>query len=244
MKRSLAAALGALALVASLPASAADLPARGMPYKAPAYAPMYNWTGFYLGINGGGAFGDSGWNGLGVSNSPGGGMVGGTIGYNWQGMGSPWVFGLEGDVDWSGVSDSTTCGAFTCQTKNTWFGTVRGRLGYAFDRTLVYGTGGFAYGSGGGRDFGLPNSSRDDFQTGYAVGGGIEDGGVVEHAGVAAHLPWRGAAAKGGDHVWRQHRQERRLVLAAEADGRAAEDSEGQNEDEGRGKDRYCGEFT
>ena len=51
---------------------------------------------------------------------------------------------------------------------------MRGRLGYAFDRTLVYATGGFAYGSGGGRDFGLPNSSRDDFQTGYAVGGGVE----------------------------------------------------------------------
>ncbi|MFC6051056.1 porin family protein, partial [Methylobacterium hispanicum] len=44
----------------------------------------------------------------------------------------------------------------------------------AFDRTLVYATGGFAYGSGGGRDFGLPNASRDEFQTGYAVGGGIE----------------------------------------------------------------------
>ncbi len=54
------------------------------------------------------------------------------------------------------------------------FGTVRGRLGYAWDRTLVYATGGFAYGSGGGRDFGLPNSSRDNFQTGWAVGGGVE----------------------------------------------------------------------
>ncbi len=41
------------------------------------------------------------------------------------------------------------------------FGTVRGRLGYAFDRTLVYGSGGFAYGSGGGSDFGLPNGSSD-----------------------------------------------------------------------------------
>src|ERR1700761_3459127 len=103
MKLSLAAALGAIAIVASLPASAADLPPRGMPYKAPAYAPMYNWTGFYLGINGGGAFGDSSWNGFAISNSPSGGMAGVTAGYNWQGMGSPWVFGLEGDVDWSGV---------------------------------------------------------------------------------------------------------------------------------------------
>ncbi len=175
MKRSLAAALGALALVASLPASAADLPARGMPYKAPAYAPMYNWTGFYLGINGGGAFGDSGWNGLGVSNSPGGGMVGGTIGYNWQGMGSPWVFGLEGDVDWSGVSDSTTCGAFTCQTKNTWFGTVRGRVGYAWDRFLPYVTGGAAFGDIKASRNGFAGSS--DTNAGWTVGVGVE--GVI-----------------------------------------------------------------
>ncbi len=54
-----------------------------------------------------------------------------------------------------------------------YFGTVRGRLGYAFDRTLVYANGGFAYGSGGGRQFGTGVSS-DDFQTGYAVGGGVE----------------------------------------------------------------------
>src|SRR5258708_28442449 len=113
MKRSLAAGLGFLALAASIPASAADLP-RGMPYKAPAaYAPAYNWTGFYLGINGGGAFGNSDWNGLGVSNSPGGRMFGVTAGYNWQQMGSPWVFGLEGDLDWPNVKDTTICGAFT-----------------------------------------------------------------------------------------------------------------------------------
>jgi outer membrane immunogenic protein len=62
----------------------------------------------------------------------------------------------------------------TVQSKPDFFGTVRGRLGYAFDRVLFYGTGGFAYGSGGSSDFGLPNRSRDDLQTGWAVGGGIE----------------------------------------------------------------------
>ena len=82
MKRSLAAVLGLLAVAAALPAQAADLP-RGMPYKAPAaYAPAYNWTGFYLGIQGGGAWGSSDWDGLAVSNSPSGGMIGGTAGYN------------------------------------------------------------------------------------------------------------------------------------------------------------------
>jgi outer membrane immunogenic protein len=55
-----------------------------------------------------------------------------------------------------------------------YFGTVRGRVGYAFDRTLVYGTGGFAYGSGGGREFGQANGSEDNFQTGYTYGGGVE----------------------------------------------------------------------
>ena len=82
-----------------------------MPYKAPAYVAQYNWTGFYLGINGGGAWGDSDWNGFAVSNSPSGGMIGGTAGYNWQGAGSPWVFGLEGDIDWTNIKDSRACGA-------------------------------------------------------------------------------------------------------------------------------------
>jgi len=105
MKRFVVAGLGFLAL-AAMPASAADLP-RGAPYRAPVYAPQYNWTGFYLGINGGGGFGDSDWNGFAVSNKPSGGMIGGTAGYNWQGAGSPWVFGLVGDIDWTNIKDNT-----------------------------------------------------------------------------------------------------------------------------------------
>jgi outer membrane immunogenic protein len=176
MNRSVAAALGALALVASLPASAADLPARGMPYKAPSmYAPVYNWTGFYLGINGGGAFGDSDWNGLAVSNSPGGGMIGVTAGYNWQAMGSPWVFGLEGDVDWTNIKDSTACGGTTCETKNNWLGTVRGRVGYSWDRWLPYVTGGIAFGDVEANRTGFSGSS--DTNVGWTVGVGVE--GVI-----------------------------------------------------------------
>ena len=175
MKHTLAAALGFLALAASIPASAADLP-RGMPYKAPAaYAPQYNWTGFYLGINGGGAFGNSDWNGLGVSNSPGGGMSGVTAGYNWQQMGSPWVFGLEGDVDWTNVKDNTVCGAFSCETKNNWLGTVRGRVGYSWDRWLPYVTGGIAFGDVEARRPAFAGSS--DTNVGWTVGVGIE--GVI-----------------------------------------------------------------
>ena len=126
MKRSLVAGFGFLALAAAMPASAADLPRGSAPYRAPAYVAQYNWTGFYLGINGGGAWGDSDWNGVAVSNRPSGGMIGGTAGYNWQGAGSPWVFGLEGDIDWTnikGTFTSVTCPT-GCQTKNTWLHAV------------------------------------------------------------------------------------------------------------------------
>ena len=113
---------------------------------------------------------------------------GGQIGYNYQFTpGSGVVVGIEADAQYVDfgrdrnrfLSTSPLLAGATAFNPNglsglDYFGTVRGRLGYAFDRTLVYATGGFAYGSGGGRDFGLPNSSRDEFQTGYAVGGGVE----------------------------------------------------------------------
>ena len=115
------------------------------PAKAPAFVPVaYNWTGFYLGINGGYGWGSSHWSGFGDSAEPSGGMVGGTAGYNWQGLGSPWVFGLEGDIDWTNIKGSFTSVACPtgCETKNNWLGTVRGRLGYALDRVMPYVTGG------------------------------------------------------------------------------------------------------
>jgi outer membrane immunogenic protein len=174
MKRSLAAAFGFLAL-AALPASAADLPRGAVPYKAPAYVAQYNWTGFYIGINGGGGWGDSEWNVFGVSHSPSGGMIGGTIGYNWQGPGSPWVFGLEGDLDWTNIRDTSACGGLICETRNNWFGTVRGRVGYAFDRFLPYVTGGLAVGDIEANRTGLAGSS--DTNLGWTVGVGLE--GVI-----------------------------------------------------------------
>jgi outer membrane immunogenic protein len=171
MKRCFAAAFGLLALAAAAPATAADLP-RSMPYKAPAYSNAYNWTGFYLGINGGGAWGNSDWNGLAVSNSPSGGLVGGTAGYNWQAAGSPWVFGLEGDIDWTDISGSTNCFGLTCQTKNSWLGTVRGRVGYAWDRFMPYFTGGAAFGDIKATVPAFVSSSSTN--VGWTVGGGVE----------------------------------------------------------------------
>ena len=81
-----------------------------MPVKAPASVPVFTWTGFYIGLNGGGAFGTSTYNfgGLGsTSFNTSGGLAGGTIGFNYQTGALVW--GVEGDGDWSGISGSSTC---------------------------------------------------------------------------------------------------------------------------------------
>src|SRR5689334_25056294 len=115
MKRLISASIAALATMMMIntgPANAADIARRqAMPMKAPAYYAPYNWTGFYVGINGGGGWGKSDWtNAAGSTGSfdVSGGLVGGTIGYNWQA--SQWVFGLEGDIDWSDIRGSTSSG--------------------------------------------------------------------------------------------------------------------------------------
>ena len=165
-------AIAVLALTAT-GAVAADLP-RSMPTKAPAMIPAYNWTGFYLGINGGYGWGKSDWTAFGTDADPAGGLVGGTIGYNWQTPGSPWVFGLEGDIDWSGIKGSFTNALCPtgCETRNNWLGTARGRIGYAFDRVMPYLTGGLAVG-----DIEANQSTFagvHDTQVGWTVGGGVE----------------------------------------------------------------------
>src|ERR1700745_587048 len=87
-------------------AAAADLARRAPYYPAPAavYAPVFNWAGFYIGINGGGGFGSSTWDSTG-SRDVSGGVIGGTAGYNFQ-FGQV-VVGIEGDVDWSGINGTT-----------------------------------------------------------------------------------------------------------------------------------------
>jgi outer membrane immunogenic protein len=118
---------------------------------------------------------------------------GGQIGYNYQFTpGSGLVVGIEADAQYVDFGRNRNRFAFATlpaggfvtpgslvfnpngQASLDFFGTVRGRIGYAFDRVLFYGTGGFAYGAGGGRQFGLPNGSRDDFRTGWTAGGGVE----------------------------------------------------------------------
>ncbi|KQP52280.1 outer membrane protein [Methylobacterium sp. Leaf106] len=184
-------------------ASAADLPRRAAP-PVFVPVPVFTWTGFYAGINAGYAFdtGKEGPNSFAVpsrftavgtpqiatfsKDSQDGFSGGAQIGYNYQFTpGSGVVVGIEADAQYldfgakrrdSGVAAAPGFAINDPRGLSSldFFGTVRGRLGYAFDRTLVYGTGGFAYGAGSTeRSFG-GFKGNDDFRTGYAVGGGIE----------------------------------------------------------------------
>jgi outer membrane immunogenic protein len=174
MKRILLTSLSLAAIAAAATqAMAADLP-RQLPVKAPAYvAPYYNWTGFYLGINGGWGFGHSNWNGAGTGSfNTNGGLIGGTAGYNWQ-LGQA-VLGLEGDGDWSGINGSTTNSVCPggCKTSNNWLATARGRLGYAADRWMPYVTGGAAFGD---IKASIPGfTGVDTTKAGWTVGAGVE----------------------------------------------------------------------
>ncbi len=172
----LAACAGLLALAVATPSFAADLPRPA--YKAPIFvAPLFSWSGFYLGINGGYGFGKSDWSSAVTTGStkPKGGLAGGTVGYNLQT--GVWVWGLEGDIDasWMKGSDTTgtgVCSGAGCETKSTWFGTARGRLGYAWDRWLPFLTGGAAFGNVKMS----PNTGGSETKTriGWTAGAGIE----------------------------------------------------------------------
>ena len=169
-------------------AGAADLPTRTAP---PVFVPpAFTWTGFYAGVNAGAVFGQNG----GSFTDPTYGYVtrsggsdaasagGGQIGYNYQfGTGSGFVVGLEADIQGVAGGSRGTYALGSASYVNVspsldWFGTVRARAGYAFDRVLVYATGGFAYGGGSVSSLAAayPYSLPDTTRTGYAVGGGVE----------------------------------------------------------------------
>jgi outer membrane immunogenic protein len=177
-------------------AQAADIPRKSVPVVQPTQAlPLFTWTGLYVGVNGGYAFqtGQSrltgspgllatGFAPLGRANTLGNGFtVGGTVGYNYQ-IGNI-VAGIEGDLNYLDLGKRVTSinGPLVTSTsqESTYLGTVRGRLGVAFDRLLIYGTGGLAFGdqkarttiSGLGSEW---TGSKDDTRFGYAVGGGAE----------------------------------------------------------------------
>jgi outer membrane immunogenic protein len=139
---------GVLAFVMALPAFAADMPGG---YRAPYVAPAPGWSGFYVGLNAGYGWGTTDWNSsvTAGSNSPSGGLFGGTIGFN--GQTGAFVFGVEGDVAGNWMRDANSvgtgiCSAPGCGIQTSWFATARGRVGYAFDRVLFYATAGGAFG--------------------------------------------------------------------------------------------------
>ena len=173
--RFLGTGIAGLALLAgSITARAADIPPPVFKSPIRSVVAYYNWTGFYAGINGGYGWGKSNWsNAVFPANpKPKGGMVGGTLGYNYQ-VGSI-VWGLEGDWDWADVKGSSACLLVaTCETKNSWLATFRGRIGYAFDRWMPYFTGGGAYGNvKASINPGISSASKNEL--GWTVGAGVE----------------------------------------------------------------------
>jgi len=219
----------ALAMLGIGAASAADLPTRKGPPIAPVYVPpAFTWTGFYVGVNAGyGWANNNNKNGnlpfgaipvggfFPSSGGDNGGFVGGgQVGYNYQfGVGQGVVIGAEADIDYVGIKQRTSSVPYTFATtpgttffpgssgsSSGYLGTVRARVGYAWDRILVYGTGGLAYGDVGGRGnnggtavtapgfaspftgivSGVPQttflgtSGSSGTKVGWTVGGGIE----------------------------------------------------------------------
>jgi outer membrane immunogenic protein len=144
-------------------AAAADLPMRAAP-PAPiiAAAPIFTWTGFYVGVNAGYGWSDDDFDSVALADDDNdGGFIGGAqVGYNYQ-IGS-FVVGLEGDIQYAdfGREGAFVVGGVTYDVDNSdWFGTARARAGVAFGQALIYATGGFAF--------------ADD-ATGWTVGGGVE----------------------------------------------------------------------
>lgn len=172
MKTLLAATALTTAFVAA-PAMAADLyrnvapaPAMTAPNSVVDYG--FNWTGGYVGANAGyrwvSADASNQYASAGLDSSS---LFGGLqAGYNWQ-M-NQFVFGLETDFGY-GSSEESSNGI---SVKSTWEGTTRARAGVAFDRFLVYGTGGVAYANFETSDATL--GSSDDWRFGWTAGGGVE----------------------------------------------------------------------
>jgi outer membrane immunogenic protein len=192
--------LASIACAIAAPVMAADLSARPV-YQAPApvAAAVFSWTGFYLGGNLGakwGRFDDTlsaapifpGTVAFPRTESDTSFLGGGQIGYLWQA--GPWVLGIEADIDSTRLSGSVTAVApvpapfvpgDSLSIRNTWQSSVRGRLGWAFDRTLLYVTGGGAWANlkttatfvPFGTSPGL-TVSNDRTVFGWTLGGGVD----------------------------------------------------------------------
>ena len=152
MKKFLLGTIGLVALGMAAPASAADL--RPRPAPPPVYvAPIYDWSGFYVGANGGWGqtrncvdfFDVTGFDFADGCRERSGGLAGGQIGYRWQ-FGT-WVFGLEGQGDWADLSNTRVSlfnSNFSTRTKTDGIGLFTGQIGWAWNTALFYVKGGGA----------------------------------------------------------------------------------------------------
>ena len=178
MKKILVASIAAASLCGA-PALAADMPTKAPVYKA-AVSPLFSWTGFYAGLNGG-----YGWGRTGEAvqldvpeTNTRGWFFGGQVGYNHQ-FANYWLVGVQADIDWSRIRGQVIeveAGIDEIYKANvSYFGTVRARVGVTQGRTLFYGTGGFAFGHNSVTAGIAPTFfSASENHTGWAGGGGVE----------------------------------------------------------------------
>jgi outer membrane immunogenic protein len=209
MKKVLLGAAALMAFACASPAQAADRdgPAIFPDFftAPPAFAPprAYNWTGVYIGINGGGAWGRSDWVSTPWASTPmngnytlSGGLVGGTLGYNLQAGTSSFVVGGEVDLAWASIKGTlppniaqvisidpntgaqivtpTPGCAPNCEITNPWLATARLRFGYSFDWILPYVTAGVAVGRLEANVAGIPFGRQSANNLGWTVGAGVE----------------------------------------------------------------------
>src|SRR5579864_5987311 len=190
MKKIVFGVISAVALSPLVSANAADLPARAYrPAPAVAPSPLYDWSGFYIGLNGGGGSAHKCWDLVSDSagDGPGpegchdatGGTVGGQIGYRWQS--ANWVFGVEGQGNWAdfkGNNASLFFASTSNQSRVDGFGLITGQVGYAWNNVLFYVKGGAAV-TGDKYDAfstGLAPASASETRWGGTVGAGLEFG--------------------------------------------------------------------
>jgi outer membrane immunogenic protein len=193
MQKTLAAATVAALVGFAGAANAADLYRSGGSLKDP-IVPVTSWTGFYVGANVGGAWGDlevtnvDNYTGIKkFSNDPAGVLVGGTIGYNIQS--GAFVFGIEGDLGYMDLGNTkvqplSPGGDTKSNIDGGLYGDITARVGYSFDKALVYAKGGYAFYDGeadvvdncntGACGGALNHSNKTDTLSGWVIGGGIE----------------------------------------------------------------------
>jgi outer membrane immunogenic protein len=183
MKNFLLATVALVALGATVPALAADLPARAPIYtKAPYAAPLYNWTGFYIGGHLGGVFSDnSNFGGLATGNNGNGRFLGGLQGGADYQFNPNWVIGAEAEYSWiAGNNGSVLFPGGTTYTNNQrGLGSLTGRIGYTWGPGLLYVKGGYGFSDNNdsvvnGAGAAVPFALSGDHSNGYTVGAGLE----------------------------------------------------------------------